>query len=82
MHPLHLVAKCTFVDEATFGTRGLGLCTRTGVQLTSHTQLNNQRCLVSSLMNYWLGSTWLDASLLKTTRPTPLVEFKGPVLGG
>ena len=35
-----MVAECTFVDEVTFCIGGLGLCTRTGVQLTSHTLLN------------------------------------------
>ena len=42
MHPLQLVAECTFVDEATLCIGGLELCTRTGVPLTSLAQLRYQ----------------------------------------
>ena len=42
MHPLQVVAECTLVDGVSFCVTGLGLCTRTGVQLTSHAQLSYQ----------------------------------------
>ena len=42
MHPLRVVAECTLVDEVSFCVAGLGLCTRTGVQLTSNVQLSHQ----------------------------------------
>ena len=42
MHLRQVVAECMFVDEVTVRIRGLGLCTRRGVQLTSHGQLNYQ----------------------------------------
>ena len=42
MHPLQVVAKCTFVDEVSRCIGGLGLCTRTSVPLTSLRQINYQ----------------------------------------
>ena len=41
MHTLKVVAKCTLLDEVSFCVTGLGLCTRNGVQLTSHVHLSN-----------------------------------------
>ena len=49
MHPLQVVAKYKLVDEVSFCGAGLGLCTRTDVQLTSHTQLSYE--LLDQLIN-------------------------------
>ena len=40
MHPLQINAQCMFIDEVSLRIGGLGLCTRTGVPLTSLAQLN------------------------------------------
>ena len=42
MHPLQVVAECTLAGEVTFCVIGLGVCTRTSVQPTSHAQLSYQ----------------------------------------
>ena len=40
MHSLQLVIECMFVDQVSLHMGGLGLCTMTGVPLTSLAQFN------------------------------------------